>query len=261
MLQRIELITSPSNPLLKDVRRAASRGELTSEGLWIAEGFHLLEEARRSDCEIAAVLVSESAQARLELMPAASRTILVPDKLFQTIAATETTQGVMALVRPPEWTLDRLFAGKSMVVVLDGLQDPGNAGAVVRAAEAFRATGVMFLKGSASPFHPKTLRASMGSLFRVPFLGGVEVAAALAALRQQRVMIYAAMPFSGAEHLAEDTDFLRRCALVIGSEGRGVSEELRAVAQATAIPTMNVESLNAAVAAAVLLYEMRRQRA
>jgi TrmH family RNA methyltransferase len=191
---------------------------------------------------------------------AAIRAIVLPDKLFQSIAATETSQGVILLVRPPEWRIEQIFRGQSLVVVIDGLQDPGNAGAIVRAIEAFGATGVMFLKGSASPFHPKTLRASAGSLFRVPFIAGIDGALAATALRQHRLDIYTAMPHTGSEALAEDTDFSRRCALVIGNEGRGVSSELRSIAQDVAIPTLGVESLNAAVAASVLLYETRRQR-
>jgi TrmH family RNA methyltransferase len=144
--------------------------------------------------------------------------------------------------------------------VLDGIQDPGNAGAMVRAAEAFGATGVIFVKGTVSPHHPKTLRASAGSLFRVPFAAGLEAPLVRAALEQHRLDIYAAMPWTGAERLAEDVDFGRRCALIVGSEGRGVSIELRGIAEDVAIPTAGVESLNAAVAASVLLYETRRQR-
>jgi TrmH family RNA methyltransferase len=259
----MELVTSPANPLLRDLRRAVSRGELTAEGLWVAEGFHLLEEALRSDCAVPVVLASESVRATVERHVAglaSVRTVVLPDRLFQTVAATETSQGVIALSRPPQWRIEQIFRGQSMVIVVDGLQDPGNAGAIVRAAEAFGATGIMFLKGSASPFHPKTLRASAGSLFRVPFIAGVEVALAAAALRQHRLDIYTAMPYTGSERLAEDVDFSRRCALVIGNEGRGVSDELRFIAQDIAIPTLGVESLNAAVAASVLLYETRRQR-
>jgi TrmH family RNA methyltransferase len=146
-------------------------------------------------------------------------------------------------------------------MVLDGLQDPGNAGSVVRAAEAFGATGVMFIKGTASPYHPKTLRASAGSLFRVPFLASLDASLARAALKQRRLDVYAAMPFTGSERLAQDIDFTRRCAVIIGSESRGVSRELQGIAEDVAIPTVGVESLNAAVAASVLLYEARRQRA
>jgi len=262
-MMRIETVTSAANPLLKDLRRAVARGGLTSEGFCVAESFHLLEEALRSDCRVAAVLASDSVKAMVERHVGGlrgPRTIVLPDPLFQSIAATETSQGVIALVQPPEWTLEQIFRGRSMVVVLDGVQDPGNAGAIVRAAEAFSATGVIFVKGTVNPWHPKTLRASAGSLFRVPMVSGLDAALTRAALQQHRLDIYAAMPFTGSQMLAEDVDLGRRCALVIGSEGRGVSNELQSVAQDLAIPTAGVESLNAAVAASVLLYESRRQR-
>jgi TrmH family RNA methyltransferase len=228
----------------------------------VAEGFHLLEEALRGPCATRAVLVSESAAeaAQLRAGSRTHRSVVVPDKLFQTIASTETSQGVIALVEPPVWRMEQVFAGQTLAVVLDGLQDPGNTGAIVRAAEAFGATGVLFLKGSASPFHPKVLRASAGSLFRVPFLAGLEAVAAAANLREQGLVIYAAMPWTGHERLAGKTDFSRRCALVIGNEGHGVSDSLSAIAEPVAIPTAGVESLNAAMAASVLLYETRRQR-
>ena len=260
---RIEALTSAANPLLKDVKRAIARGGLTDEGWCVAESFHLLEEALRSERNVPVVLVSETVRITVERHIAGLRTtrrVVIPEPLFQTLASTETSQGVIALVEPPEWSIDHLFRGQSLVVVLDGLQDPGNAGAVARAAEAFGATGLMFVKGSAGPFHPKTLRASAGSLFRIPFVFGIEANMARASLQQHRVDIYAAMPFTGAETLAGDVDLSRKCAIVMGSEGRGVSQDLYGAAKDVAIPTVGVESLNAAVAAAVLLYEARRQR-
>jgi TrmH family RNA methyltransferase len=262
-MSRIQAITSAANPLLREVRRAIARGERTADGLCVAEGFHLLEEALRSGRDVPAVLTSESVRETVDRQVrglAATRTVVLPDALFQSIASTEASQGVMALVRPAEWSMEQVFRGSSLVVVLDGLQDPGNAGAIVRAAEAFGATGVLFLKGTAGPYHPKTLRASAGSLFRVPFVAGLDAALARATLRQHRVAVYAAMPYTGAQKLAGATDFVRRCAIVAGSEGRGVSKELHGIAEEVAIPTTGVESLNAAVAASVLLYEARRQR-
>jgi TrmH family RNA methyltransferase len=254
-MARIESVTSAANPFLKDIRRAVSRGGLTNEGYCVAEGPHLLEEALRSDCEVAAVLVSESAVNVNEVRGA--RTVVLPDPLFQTLTSTVTSQGVIALVRPPEWTVDQVFSGQSLVIVLDGLQDPGNAGAIARAAEAFGATGIMFLKGTVNPFNPKALRASMGSFFRIPFVTGGEAVT----LGRQGVDLYAAMPFTGSELLAGDIDLSQRCAIVIGSEGRGVSRELLELCEPVAIPTLGVDSLNAGVAAAILLYEARRQRA
>lgn len=263
-MAKAETITSAANPLLKDVRRAIARGGLTEDGWCVAETFHLLEEALRSDCEVKVVLAAESVRAVAEAHVRGLRGIKVvvtPDALLQSVCGTETTQGVLALVKPPAWKLEQLFRGCPLVVVLDGLQDPGNCGSIVRAAEAFGATGVLFLKGAASPFNAKTLRASAGSLFRVPFLHGIDAALARAALQQNHVELYAGVPAQpGVRSLAE-IDLTARSGLIIGNEARGVGRELRAAALDVAIPTVGVESLNAAVAAGILLYEARRQRA
>lgn len=256
-----ETISSAANPLLKDVRRAIARGGLTSQGWCVAETLHLLEEALRSRCQVKQVLAAESARDRLPRLPDI-KVALLPDALLQKVSGTETSQGVIALVEPPEWKLEHLFQGCALVVVLDSLQDPGNAGAILRAAEAFGATGAIFLKGTASPFNPKTLRASAGSLFRVPFLYGMDPAMARAALQENRVTLYAAVPSrpDATVRAVADADLTAACALIIGNEGRGVSREWRGAAQDVSIPTAAVESLNAAMAAGILLYEARRQR-
>ena len=184
---------------------------------------------------------------------------MTPDALLRGIASTETSPGVISLVRPPVWTAANLVRGTALVVVLDGIQDPGNAGAIVRSAEAFGATGVLFLKGSASPYNPKTLRASAGSLFRMPMLHGVEAAAVMELVDEHGLELYAATSAGG--HPLEQTNLGGGCALIIGSEAHGVRPELSAAARAISIRTAGVESLNAAVAAGVLLYEARRQRA
>src|SRR5664279_2170430 len=140
-----ETITSAANPLLKEVRRAVARGSLTEGGCCVAETFHLLEEALRSGCEVKTVLAAESARAAVVAFGrrlAGVKVAVLPDALFAGIATTETSQGVMALVQPREWKLEQLLQAAALVVVLDGLQDPGNAGAIVRAAEAFGATGI-----------------------------------------------------------------------------------------------------------------------
>ncbi len=256
-----ELLTSPANPLVKEIRRAVGRGTLTRDGYAVAEGFHLLEEALRSGCEIGAVVVSESVRAEAEERGAALgavRRIILGDALFRAISATETSQGVIALVRPPAWDVEALFRGTPLVLVLDGIQDPGNAGAIVRAAEAFGATGVVFLKGTVSPYNPKAARASAGSVFRTPLVTGIEAGPACAALRAHGLDIYAAMPSAAKD--AASADLTRKCAFLIGSEGRGLSARTRAGAAELRIPVAGVESLNAAMAAGILLYEARRQR-
>jgi TrmH family RNA methyltransferase len=290
-MAKSETIVSAANPLLKDVRRAIARGGLTQQGWCVAETFHLLEEALRSECEVKMVMAAESArpaaEARVRGLTGVKVAVL-PDALFQSISDTEASQGVLALVNPPEWRIDQLFRGNALVVVLDGLQDPGNAGAILRAAEAFGATGAIFLKGTVSPYNPKTLRASAGSLFRVPYLHGVDAELALAALRQHKVELFAGVPapgvpapgvhapgvhasgvpmsgvpmsHNGTVRWLANVDLTVKCGLIIGNEARGVCAELRSAALDVSIPTVGVESLNAAMAAGILLYEARRQRA
>jgi len=256
-----DTVSSEKNPLLKQVRKAVARGTLTDDGFAVAEGFHLLEEALASDCEIRAVISTETLKNAVATHVRGlkrTRVIAVAAAVFAEIASTEATQGVIALVKPPEWTLDQLLRGRSLVVVLDGVQDPGNAGAIVRAAEAFGASGAAFLKGSVSPYNPKSLRASAGSIFRLPVVAGLDEGVLLVSLDQRRIALYAAMPRS--QRSMTQANFTERCAIVIGSEGRGVSPAIEQRAMAVRIPTNGVESLNAAVAAGVMLYEARRQR-
>ena len=241
---------SDKNPLVKQIRRAVSRGSLTEDGYAVAEGAHLLEEALAAKCEIGAVIVAESARVHY---PDAR---VVSDRTFRELASTETPQGVIALVRPPVSALDQMTRGGALVVVLDGVQDPGNAGAIVRAAEAFGASGAVFLKGTVNPYNPKCIRGSAGSVFRVPLIASVE---ADEILRHTEIAWYAAMP--RAQKLASESDLAAPCGIIIGSEGHGVSPVLAGRAIALRIPTSGVESLNAAVAAGILLYEARRQRA
>ena len=254
-------LTSARNPLLKQVRKAVQRGSLTEEGLAVAESFHLLEEALRSDCEIAAVFAAESVRSAVESHVRGLKSLRVtvlPDDLFRAISATEASQGVMALVRPPQWSVQEVFRAECLTVILDGLQDPGNAGAILRAAEAYGATGIAFLKGTVSPYNPKCLRASAGSVFRIPLVAAMDPQLVLAAAEQRKVGLFALMPKGSLD--AGEANFSRRCALIVGSEGRGISERLGAKATAVRIPTAAVESLNAALAAGIALYVARRQR-
>ena len=228
----------------------------------MAESFHLLTEALRSRSKISAILAAEHARPvldrALEFRPDL-RVALLPDPVFESVAGTRTPQGVIALVAPNLWRIEQLFRELSLVVILDGVQDPGNAGTMVRAAEAFGASGVIFVKGSASPFHPKTLRAAAGSLFRVPYVAAVEPEIVRAALQHHHLRLYAAQPDSSATLLSQ-ADFRCSCAFIVGNEGSGVRAEFRSSSHAVTIPTESVESLNASIAGAIFLYEAYRQR-
>lgn len=242
----IETLISDKNPLLKEVRRLAAGGASGEDRLVLAEGPRLLDEAVRSGIAIDAVILAESAP---EFATGGSaRVVRVLDGLFNKLASTDSPQGVLALVRLPEWTAADLLRGTPLVVVLDGIQDPGNAGAILRVAEAFGASGAVFLKGTVSPSNPKCLRASAGSAFRVPIVNEIPAGLSLYAADPRAKLSIAAARFESP------------CAIVIGGEGHGVRPELAARATGLKIPTVQVESLNAAVAAGILLYEARRQR-
>ena len=228
----------------------------------VAESFHLLEEALRSDLDVPVVFAAASVRKAVERHVGrlqGVRLTVVSDALLETTATTPSSQGVIALVRPPVWDLDAVFRGRSLVVALDGVQDPGNAGTIVRSTEAFGGTGVLFLPGSVSPFNSKVLRASAGSMFRVPFVHGVDADLVQAAFRQRKVQVLAASP--RVRLRASRCDLTQPTVLLIGSEGRGVSEAFERRARGVRIPTTGVESLNAATAAGVLLYEAARRRA
>jgi TrmH family RNA methyltransferase len=248
-----ETLLSDKNPMLKDVRRAAHQGTLTSEGFALAEGPHLLEEALRSNADMGAVIVAESSH--VNLPSAAKRVVRVADATFAALSTTDSPQGVLALVRPRTWTFDQLLHGRALLVILDGIQDPGNAGAILRAAEAFGATGAVFLKGTVNPHNPKCMRASAGSIFRIPYLAG---------LTPEDLFEVCRLPLHAADGQAttalSDARLAKPCGIIIGSEGKGISPALAARSTGLRIPTVKVESLNAAVAAGILLYEARRQR-
>lgn len=255
-----ELITSEHNPLLKDVRKAASKGSLTLEGFALAEGIHLLEEAVRSRLEIGVVIAAGGLLETVEAMLTRdqSRIVSVSEKLFAGLSSTDTPKGVLALVRLREWAWDDLKGSNPLILILDGVQDPGNAGAMVRSAEAFGATGVLLLKNSVHAHNPKAIRGSSGSLFRMPLMQTLEASTALDFLKTNNIALYAATP--RAKESIGEVDWTRACALAIGSEGHGLSQPVESAARAVRIPTTGVESLNAAVSAAVMLYEAQRQR-
>lgn len=260
-LDRVEQITSPHNPILKEVRRAVARGGLTNDGLCVAEGFHLLEEALRSGLEIPAILATEatiSAAAAIAKNADKTRFLTTSEALFREFSSTENSQGVITLVRPRVWGEDDLFSAPALVLVLDGIQDPGNAGTLIRSAEAFGATGVLLLKGCVNPWNPKALRASAGSLFRLPVLDLLTPADAIAAFARRELPLWTTLVDEGLP-LAE-AGLASACGIAVGSESHGISAELRRFSRALTIPTRSVESLNAATAGAIVLYEAARQR-
>jgi len=291
-------ITSRDNRWLKEFRLALKGGLPTESGFVGVEGVRLVEEALRSACPIEAVLFSETGERHHErLAPLIDRPeIAIPilrttDRLFGGVADTEHPQGVAALVKPRIASFDDLLRVSEgicspLLVVLAGVQDPGNVGTILRTASAFGATGAVTAasgqSGTASPFSPKALRASAGAALHLPVLAGMSLPILLTQLRVANVRTLAAVvgvrfsasqpawaqqaaPLLGeiAPPLAPwEVDWCEPVALLVGNEGAGLPEEVERSADARIrIPmSSGIESLNAAAAAAVLFYEAARQR-
>ena len=269
----IRIVQSRQNSRVKELRAGFARGNLGPEGRVSIEGLHLLEEAVRSGLRVIAIFVHTGSAALLEqvldtlpLPPSVELLELLPD-IFAGAVATDSPQGIAALVQAPSFSPEDVLRSRHgqrtdaapLVVAAAGLQDPGNLGTLIRSAEAFGATGLIALPGTVSRWNAKALRASSGSAFRLPVVAATE-AETLSLLRGRGVRIFAATVDGGTDALR--LDLTGPVALLIGNEGAGLSQAL--VAQADSCITVPcpgpVESLNAAVAGSVLLYEAARQR-
>lgn len=250
-----EHITSRRNPLLEQVRKLDTAAARRKAGVFLCDSPKLVDEAVRHGVAVTCVIAAEGV-AFPEGLPEETRRVTVPGDVMASISPLPTPQGLLALCALPQLTApEALTPGR--YVVLDGVQDPGNVGAVLRTADAFGCTGALLLPGCADPYALKTLRASMGAVFRLP-LYAVRVEELPGLLEKAGLPLYGtALRHDTVDVRSRD---LRRCALVIGSEGRGVSAEVLALCHETLrIPmSAHCESLNAAAAAAVLLWEAYR---
>jgi TrmH family RNA methyltransferase len=277
------ILSSRDNRWLKTFRMALRGGLPTESGYAGVEGVRLVEEALRSGCRIEAVLFSETGQRHHErLAPFIDRpeiafpVLRTTDRLFEGLADTEHPQGVAALVEPRKTSLDEILrttdnACGPLLVILAGVQDPGNVSTIIRTAAAFGATGAVTSpsgqSGTASPFSPKALRASAGAALHLPVLAGMSLPILLTQFKIGGIRTLASCVHESQEGeqplLAPwEVDWCEPIALLVGNEGAGLPEEIERSADARIrIPmATGIDSLNAAAAAAVLFYEAARQR-
>jgi TrmH family RNA methyltransferase len=281
-----EVLTSRENRWLKEFRVALRGGVATSNGAVGVEGVRLVEEALTSGCRVEAVLFSESGERhRDRLAPLVGKTemgfpvLRTTDRLFEGIADTEHPQGVAALVVPRKVEMADVLATPEgvcapLLVVLAGVQDPGNVGTILRTAAAFGATGVVTTatgqSGTASPFAPKAMRASAGAALHLPILNGMALGILLTQLKLNGIRTVASCVHQETGTLRDtgqamapwEVAWCEPIALLVGNEGAGLPEEVVHGADGRIhIPmATRVESLNAAAAATVVLYEAYRQR-
>jgi len=270
MADRIqEKITSKSNPAIKEIRLLKQAKYRHARGEYFIEGVRLVEEALRQAVPVLMIAYSprlERTERGVEVLSLAREKIpgaewlYLSDEVMGTLCDTQTHQGILAVLKKREGSFEELWPKKGMIFLLHELQDPGNLGTIFRLADAGGAAGLLLSRGTIDPYSPKVVRASMGSLWRVPFLKDQDMEEALGKLRSRGYRIWATA-VRGVPSLWE-VDFSRPAAVLFGQEGAGLPEDLLKAADGLfTIPMApEVDSLNVAMAAGLVIYEAWRQR-
>jgi TrmH family RNA methyltransferase len=269
--RRVHQVSSAGNALVKLFRRALAEGT-TREGWLAVEGPLLIEEALNASSQpegsspaVQSVLASTTAARKfaklVDRLPRETEVTEVPDRLFERIARTETPQGVAALVELPRYDLEAVLARRdTLLLIACGVQDPGNLGTMMRSLQALGGTALVTLRETVSPYNPKVVRSSAGAIFRLPVFRGLEAGVLAVRLRAAGIVI-AAADRHAAQSLV-DAELRGRVAFLIGQEAAGLPAELAREANLLlSIPIRAaMDSLNAATAAGIFLYETARQR-
>ncbi len=265
------MITSANNQQMKQVSMLLKKAkERRDKKSFVVEGPKMVMEAPVE--WLKAVYVSEffaantENKADLQVLEARCKTAqavyeIVTDSVFKSVSDTQTPQGIMAVVSMPEYRMEQLLQGdKTHLLILESVQDPGNLGTMVRTGEGAGITGVIMNKTTVDLFNPKTIRSTMGSIYRVPFLVTEDLTETMMELKKKDISLYAAH-LKGKQSYDEE-DYTKACGFLIGNEGNGLTDEIADLADTyIKIPMEGqVESLNAAISATLLMYEANRQR-
>ncbi len=250
------MISSKSNAKIKNVKKLLSSAkERRLQGVLVIEGLRLVRETSPEMCE--QLFLSESLSKVGEFDTSLYKNVeIVSDEVFRSLSDTVTPQGVLAVVKQPSWTLEQLsFENGCRLLLLDDIQDPGNLGTILRTAEAAGVDMVIMSEGCADIFNPKVIRSTMGSIFRLPFVTD-DLVSVIEMLKTEGVTVYGAALEGSSDY--RKVEFSEKTAIVIGNEGNGISGNvLNAVNEKIRIPMKGqIESLNAAVSAAILLYHI-----
>ncbi|MCR5595334.1 MAG: RNA methyltransferase [Lachnospiraceae bacterium] len=257
------MITSVTNAAVKRIVLLQSKDrQRREEGLFITEGVRMFTEIPLGSLEEVYVTedflnrTSHDVRDRLSLTGYET----VSEDVMKKMSDTMTPQGILCCVRSLSYSLDDMLDKGSLFVILDGLQDPGNLGTIFRTAEAAGAAGVIMSRGTVSIYNPKSIRSTMGTLFRMPFVYVDDMKEAISRIKEKGIRVYVSHLSDSYDYSGQD--YKEPTAFVIGNEGAGVSDEVTSLADLKLHIPMEgeVESLNAAVAASVLLYEAHRQR-
>lgn len=256
------MITSIANPQVKELLQLQKKSKARNEkGVFIVEGVKMFQEAPRDRIE--KVYLSESFEQKRgkEMNLSGLPVEVLSDKVFSHVSDTKTPQGILCLIKQKKVDLSEMLEKTTpFLMVLDNLQDPGNLGTIVRTAEGAGVTGIIMSRDTVDIYNPKTIRSTMGSVYRMPFFYVEDILEFLEDLRGQGIRTYAAH-LDGANNYDEES-YKEACAFLIGNEGNGLRDEVAKKADIwIKIPMYGqVESLNAAIASSILMYEVSRQR-
>ncbi len=254
------MITSSGNNQIKSVMNLLKKsGERKSRGLFVIEGIRMFTEIPKD--RIVKVFASESFANNNSGILDGFDYELVSDRVFAQMSDTKTPQGILAIVQMLTYTIEDMTSGKiPVIVLLENIQDPGNLGTIIRSAEGAGATGIILSKDTVDIYNPKTIRSTMGALFRMPFLYSEDIIGAAQELKKRGIKLFAAHLKGNNNYYNEDLSV--PMGLLIGNEGNGLTDKLTKEADLLVKIPMegNLESLNAAVSTAVILYEAHRQR-
>lgn len=256
------MITSSGNQQIKNITALMKKAkERRAQGLFVVEGKKMFTEVPPE--WLRAVYVSESfmAEQEAEELLGGIAYEVVSDAVFKSISDTQTPQGILCLVQMPQYELSELIRGEQThLLIVESIQDPGNLGTMLRTGEGAGITGIIMNRTTVDLFNPKTIRSTMGSIYRVPYYVTDDLTETIAMLKRQNVRVYAAHLRGKMQY--DEPSYLQGMAFLIGNEGNGLSDEIAGLADTyIRIPMEGkVESLNAAVSAALLMYEANRQR-
>lgn len=260
------MIISTANAKVKRLAGLQKKKRLREEeGIFLAEGLRMFREVPKDRlCEVyvsEAFYKKEKTALENVLEGTGIRPELLSDHVYEHVSDTKTPQGVLCVIKRREGRLDEMLGDRCpFLLVLDNLQDPGNVGTILRTAEGAGVTGVILGRDSADIYNPKTIRSTMGSVYRVPFCYAEDIPGVLDRINGAGITTFAAHLEGKLDY--DEPDYRKPCAFLIGNEGNGLRDETAEKAEEyIRIPMLGqVESLNAAIAASVLMFEAARQR-
>ncbi len=259
------MISSSSNPQIKNLVQLQKKPKAREEqGAFVTEGIKMFEESKDGGYLIKAYVSESFYEEKRTEKPDYFTGFpyeTVTDGVLKEASDTLTPQGIMAVVKKPVYDFNQIItAPEANLVLLEDIRDPGNLGTILRTAEGAGITGIILSKSSVDMYNPKVIRSTMGAIYRMPFIYVGDFKAALDQIKKNRIFVYAA--HLEASRAYDEIDYPGKCAVLIGNEANGLSDEIAGMSdQYIKIPMAgNVESLNAAIAAAILMYEVNRQR-